>query len=173
MTSPPLFFLDSPPSLTLGVVSKMSSFLLSKYPKKVENLKACKLFDLSFFVLFCCEDSRGGILIVANKNLAPIFIDGPSSFIEPFLSFLTTLDLSELSGYNLHRRIDFGISVGHILSYRRFLVVSGQEVVRFPHHNYVTSVQFHPTDSKLFLAGTFKSSILCWDIRTGNVSILF
>ena len=49
--------------------------------------------------------------------------------------------------------------------------LSGQEIKKFPHKNYVTCVQFHPTDPALFLAGTFKSAILCWDARTGNVSI--
>lgn len=60
------------------------------------------------------------------------------------------------------------LSCGYDKTARLVNLETGQEVVRFPHHNYVTSVQFHPTDSKLFLAGTFKSSILCWDIRTGN-----
>ncbi|XP_022809526.1 LOW QUALITY PROTEIN: WD repeat-containing protein 25-like [Stylophora pistillata] len=40
----------------------------------------------------------------------------------------------------------------------------------FPHKNYVTCVQFHPSHPALFLAGTFKSSILCWDRRTGSVA---
>ena len=49
--------------------------------------------------------------------------------------------------------------------------MAGQEIKLFPHKNYVTCIQFHPTDPTLFLAGTFKSAILCWDTRTGNVSI--
>ena len=64
----------------------------------VENLKACKLFVIRFLFYSAVKTAGEGILIVANKSLAPIFIDSPSSFIEPFLSFLTTLDLSELSG---------------------------------------------------------------------------
>jgi len=51
------------------------------------------------------------------------------------------------------------------------LFLTGQEIKVFPHKNYVTCVQFHPTDPALFLAGTFKSAILCWDTRTGNVSM--
>ena len=49
-------------------------------------------------------------------------------------------------------------------------ILLGQEIKVFLHKNYVTCVQFHPTDPALFLAGTFKSAILCWDKRTGNVS---
>ena len=48
---------------------------------------------------------------------------------------------------------------------------SGQEIIKFPHKNFATCVQFHPTDPALFLSGTFKSAILCWDTRTGNVSL--
>ena len=50
------------------------------------------------------------------------------------------------------------------------LILTGKEIKVFPHRNYVTCVQFHPSDPNLFLAGTFKSSILCWDRRTGSVS---
>lgn len=52
-----------------------------------------------------------------------------------------------------------------------FSFFSGQEIIKFPHKNFVTCVQFHPTDPALFLSGTFKSAILCWDTRTGNVSV--
>ena len=52
-----------------------------------------------------------------------------------------------------------------------FLFTTGQEIRTFPHKNYVTCVQFHPAELALFLAGTFKSAILCWDTRTGNVSM--
>jgi len=41
----------------------------------------------------------------------------------------------------------------------------------FLHRSGNQSVEFHPTDPALFLAGTFKSDILCWDTRTGNVSM--
>ena len=41
------------------------------------------------------------------------------------------------------------------------LILTGKEIKVFPHRNYVTCVQFHPSDPTLFLAGTFKSSILC------------
>ena len=52
-----------------------------------------------------------------------------------------------------------------------FNFFSGQEIIKFPHKNFVTCVQFHPTDPALFLSGIFKSAILCWDTRTGNVSV--
>ncbi|XP_015758847.1 PREDICTED: COMPASS-like H3K4 histone methylase component WDR5B [Acropora digitifera] len=39
---------------------------------------------LSFSFLRGGQRGGGAILIVANKNLAPIFIDSPSSFIEPY-----------------------------------------------------------------------------------------
>ncbi|XP_022809527.1 WD repeat-containing protein wdr-5.3-like [Stylophora pistillata] len=62
------------------------------------------------------------------------------------------------------------LSCGYDKSARLFDVETGQVIKVFPHKNYVTCVQFHPSHPALFLAGTFKSSILCWDKRTGSVS---
>ncbi|KAL9952484.1 hypothetical protein ACROYT_G039747 [Oculina patagonica] len=62
------------------------------------------------------------------------------------------------------------LSCGYDKTARLFNLETGQEIKSFPHKNYVTSVQFHPTEPALFLAGTFKSAILCWDTRTGNVA---
>ena len=59
----------------------------------------------------------------------------------------------------------------NVLHLYLFIVFSGQEIIKFLHKNFVTCVQFHPTDPALFLSGTFKSAILCWDTRTGNVSV--
>ena len=50
------------------------------------------------------------------------------------------------------------------------LILTGREIKGFPYKNEVTCVQFHPSDSTLFIAGTFKSSILCWDKTTVSVS---
>ena len=47
-------------------------------------------------------------------------------------------------------------------------ILAGQKIKVFPHKNYVTRVS---SDPALFLDGTFKSAILCWDTRMGNVSI--
>ena len=59
----------------------------------------------------------------------------------------------------------------NVLHLYLFIVFSGQEIIKFLHKNFVTCVQFHSTDPALFLSGTFKSAILCWDTRTGNVSL--
>lgn len=62
------------------------------------------------------------------------------------------------------------LSCGYDKTARLFDVETGQEIKVFPHKNYVTCVQFHPSHPAPFLAGTFKSSILCWDRRTGSVA---
>nr|XP_058963373.1 uncharacterized protein LOC131790215 [Pocillopora verrucosa] len=53
------------------------------------------------------------------------------------------------------------LSCGYDKTARLFDMKTGKEIKVFPHRNYVTCVQFHPSDPTLFLAGTFKSSILC------------
>ncbi|KAJ7357827.1 WD repeat-containing protein 25 [Desmophyllum pertusum] len=65
------------------------------------------------------------------------------------------------------------LSCGYDKTARLFNLETGQEIKMFPHKNYVTCVQFHPTDPALFLAGTFKSAIQCWDTRTGNIASTF
>ncbi|XP_078352149.1 WD repeat-containing protein 25-like [Oculina patagonica] len=65
------------------------------------------------------------------------------------------------------------LSCGYDKTARLFNLETGQEMKAFPHKNYVTCVQFHPTEPALFLAGTFKSAILCWDTRTGNVATTY
>ncbi|KAJ7357806.1 WD repeat-containing protein 25 [Desmophyllum pertusum] len=62
------------------------------------------------------------------------------------------------------------LSCGYDKTARLSNLETGQEIKLFPHKNYVTCVQFHPTDPALFLAGTFKSAIQCWDTRTGNIT---
>ena len=50
-----------------------------------------------------------------------------------------------------------------------FQLFPGQELAEFSHKDYATCVQFHPSNHNLFMVGTFKSNIFCWDTRSAKV----
>ena len=47
--------------------------------------------------------------------------------------------------------------------------LAGKVISNFPHRQFVTCVQYHPTDGNLFLAGTSRNGIYCWDTRLQKV----
>ncbi|KAK3749483.1 hypothetical protein QZH41_013450 [Actinostola sp. cb2023] len=49
---------------------------------------------------------------------------------------------------------------------------SGKMIQNFPHKEFVTCVQLYPSDPNLFLSGTSRNGIYCWDIREHKVQYM-
>ena len=49
------------------------------------------------------------------------------------------------------------------------IVILGELIQNFAHKQFVTCVQFHPNEPNLFLSGTSRNGIYCWDSRQQKV----
>eukprot|EP01120_Amphizonella_sp_Union-15-10_P016223 TRINITY_DN8486_c0_g1_i2.p1 TRINITY_DN8486_c0_g1~~TRINITY_DN8486_c0_g1_i2.p1 ORF type:complete len:411 (-),score=66.71 TRINITY_DN8486_c0_g1_i2:103-1335(-) len=48
-------------------------------------------------------------------------------------------------------------------------IESGASIDTFKHKEFITSIKFHPWQQSLFLAGGYKSGVVCWDVRSHSV----